>query len=316
MTASKKFIKSYSKILLCIILIVALFIVGNVLTGGQFATPLATFKFAFFTAIFGLGQMLIIAAGGYIDLSVGYTATLVTCLTCGIINGQDGNFFLALVIAIVIGVVVGLVNGFFSVYAKLPSLVVTMAVQQIIQGIVDFYSANNSLSGTPNPFLQQAIAKNTVGIPNNLFILIIVTAVVMFIMYKTKIGYKLTACGSNATTAHLSGIRVNSVRMWAFIACSVIAAIMGLVLFGNMGQAFKDMGSSYVMPSIAAVVIGGLSINGGDKNYIGVILGAVILQALTNLFVALGMGDAGKYLGSGIILLIMLIVYVREKSSR
>ncbi|MCF0146284.1 MAG: ABC transporter permease, partial [Eubacterium sp.] len=281
-----------------------------------FATPLATLKFAFFTAMFGLGQMIIISAGGYIDLSVGYTATLVTCLTCSIIDGKDGNMFLAILIAIAVGVVVGLINGFFSVYAKLPSLVVTMAVQQILQGIVDFYSSKNSLSGQPNPMLQVSIARQTAGIPNNLFILIIVAAVVLFLMYKSKIGVKLTSCGANATTAHLSGITVNRVRMLAFIACSVIAALMGLVLFGNMGQAFKDMGSSYVMPSIAAVVIGGLSINGGDKNYIGVILGAVILQALENLFVALGMGDSGKYLGSGIILMIMLIVYVREKNSR
>ncbi len=313
---AKKFVKANSKIELCIILIIALFIVGNILTGGHFASPLATLKFAFFIAAFGLGQMLIIAAGGYIDLSVGYTATLVTCLTCSIIMGENGNFWKALIVALIIGIVVGLINGFFSVYAKLPSLVVTMAVQQILQGVVDFYSARNPLSGTPNPALQIAIAKNTAGIPNNLFILIIVAVIVMILMYKTKIGYKLTACGSNATAAHLSGVRVNAVRMGAFIACSIIAAVMGLVLFGNMGQAFKDMGSTYVMPCIAAVVIGGLNINGGNKNYIGVILGAVILQALTNLFVALGLGDAGKYLGSGIILLIMLIVYVREKNSR
>lgn len=313
---AKKFIKANSKIELCIILIIALFIVGNILTGGHFASPLATLKFAFFIAAFGLGQMLIIAAGGYIDLSVGYTATLVTCLTCSIIMGENGNFWKALIVALIIGIIVGLVNGFFSVYAKLPSLVVTMAVQQILQGVVDFYSARNPLSGTPNPALQIAIAKNTAGIPNNLFILIIVAVVVMILMYKTKIGYKLTACGSNATAAHLSGVRVNAVRMGAFVACSIIAAVMGLVLFGNMGQAFKDMGSTYVMPCIAAVVIGGLNINGGNKNFIGVILGAVILQALTNLFVALGLGDAGKYLGSGIILLIMLIVYVREKNSR
>ena len=316
MTGAKKFIGSYSKIVLCIVLIVILFIVGNIMTGGSFATPMATLKFAFFTAIFGLGQMLIISAGGFIDLSVGYTATLVTCLTCEIINGEDGNLWKAILIAIAIGVIVGCVNGFFSVYAKLPSLVVTMAVQQIIQGIVDFYSSKHTLGGTPNPMLQQAIAKNSAGIPNNLFILIIVAAVAMFLLYKSKIGFKLTACGSNPVTAHLSGIRVKRVQMLAFIACSIIAALMGIVLFGNMGAAFKDMGSTYVMPSIAAVVIGGVNINGGEKNYIGVILGAVILQGLANLFVALGLGDAGRYLGSGIILLAMLIVYVREKSSR
>jgi ribose transport system permease protein len=82
-----------------------------------------------------------------------------------------------------------------------------------------------------------------------------------------------------------------------------------------MGIAFKDMGSNYIMPSIAAVVVGGVSLMGGAGNYIGVILGAVFLQTLTNLLVALGWGDAGKWLGFGILLFILLIVYVRNRRS-
>ena len=100
------------------------------------------------------------------------------------------------------------------------------------------------------------------------------------------------------------------------MASGAIAGLVGLLLLGNSGQAFKDMGSMYVMPSIAAVVIGGMSLNGGEGNYIGVILGAVVLQTLTNLFVAFGWGDAGKWLGYGMILLFMLIAYVREKTAR
>ena len=76
------------------------------------------------------------------------------------------------------------------------------------------------------------------------------------------------------------------------------------------------MGSNYVFPSIAAVVVGGVSLTGGAGNYIGVILGAVFLQTLTNLLVALGWGDAGKWLGFGILLFILLIVYVRNRRSR
>ena len=76
------------------------------------------------------------------------------------------------------------------------------------------------------------------------------------------------------------------------------------------------MASQYVMPSIAAVVVGGVSLNGGEGNYINVVLGAMVLQTLTNLFVSYGLGDAGKWLGIGAILLLMLIFYVREKMSR
>ena len=146
--------------------------------------------------------------------------------------------------------------------------------------------------------------------------MIVITIVAMWLLYKTKLAHKVPACGSNETTAHLSGVHVKRVRMLAFIACDIIACLMGLIVLGNLGQAFKDMASAYVMPSIAAVVIGGLNINGGQKNYIGVILGAMVLQILTNMFVALGLGDSGGYLGSGVILLLMLIVYVGERSNR
>jgi ribose transport system permease protein len=315
-SSSMKFLRDNSKIVLCLVLIVILFIIGNALTGGQFATPLVTMKFASFIALFGLGQMLIICAGGYIDLSVGYNATLVSCLTVGVMNGTNEGLFLSIVIAVVVGAVIGLINGLLSVNAKLPSLVVTLAMQQMLQGIVNLYTTGNSLSGGPSPIVQQMIARSTGQFPNIIFLMIVLTVIVMLVLYKTKIGFKLVACGSNETNAHLSGIRVNLVRIGAFIACGIIAGLMGIVLLGNLGSAFKDMASSYVMPSIAAVVIGGLSINGGNKNYIGVILGAFILQTLTNMFVALGWGDAGRYLGYGLVLLIMLIVYVREKVSR
>jgi ribose transport system permease protein len=106
------------------------------------------------------------------------------------------------------------------------------------------------------------------------------------------------------------------VRCIAFVISGVLASLVGLLLIGNMGMAFKDMGSNYVMPSIAAAVVGGVSLTGGDGNYLGVILGAVFLQTLTNLLVAAGWGDAGKWLGFGIVLFALLIVYVSNRRGR
>lgn len=312
----KVMLKKNSSLVLCIFLIVLLFVIGNVITGGQFATVGATVKFAALIAIFALGQMLIICTGGDIDLSVGYTATFVSCVTAGMMNGSDLNLWKGILFALLVGVVVGLINGFMTIYAGIPSLVVTLAMSQILQGIVDIYASGASIGGEPSPFLKLLAGKQIGDFPYIAFLLIIITAVVYWILNKTKLSMLMVSCGANPKAAHLSGVRVNLVRMCSFIACSVIAAMMGLLLLGNLGMAFKDMASSYVMPSIAAVVIGGLSIKGGQKNYIGVIAGAIVLQTLTNLFVSLGYGDSGKYLGSGIILLFMLIIYVREKNNR
>jgi ribose transport system permease protein len=139
---------------------------------------------------------------------------------------------------------------------------------------------------------------------------------VMILMNRTKWGMKLFGAGTNETAAHLAGVNVKRVRFVAFVISGVFASLIGLLLLGNMGIAFKDMGSNYVMPSIAAVVVGGVSLTGGDGNYIGVILGAIFLQTLTNLLVALGWGDAGKWLGFGIVLFILLIVYVSNRRRR
>lgn len=309
-------IKENSTMILCLALIVLLFLIGNVITGGRFASPASTLKFASLIAFFGLGQMLIICAGGDIDLSVGYCATLVSCLTAGMMDGKNENLWKAVIMAILLGICIGAVNGALTVYVRLPSLVVTLAMSQILQGVVDVYCAGFTISGKPSPFLTWLVARNTGAFPNILFLLIILTFITMWILNETKAASRLPACGANETAAHLSGVDVKRVRIFAFIICDVIACLMGLILLGNLGLAFKDMASSYVMPSIAAVVIGGLSINGGHKNYLGVILGAIVLQTLTNLFVSLGWGDSGKYLGYGLILLLMLIVYVREKVSR
>ncbi len=318
------FFQHYKKLVIAVILIAIIFVVGEIVvtasgTGSHFAGPeqlLQVFKFATYIGLFGLAQMLVIAGGGDIDLSVGYMATLTAVLTAGVMDGQDANLLPAILIAIGLGLLVGLGNGLLTNYVKLPSLVVTMAMANILQGIVNVYAAGSSISGAPSPILKEIAAKQIGIFPNILWVLIIAAVVIMVLMYKTKVGVKLLGVGSNPTAAYLSGVNVKRVRTIAFMFSGMIAALVGLLLIGNLGQAFKDMASQYVMPSIAAVVVGGVSLNGGEGNYIGVIIGAVVLQTLTNLFVALGWGDAGKWLGYGLILLLMLIAYVREKVSR
>lgn len=317
--ALKQFYGRYKKIIVAVGLILLLFIIGEIIVGSFFSINqvLLTIKVAAFIALFGMCQMIVIASGGGgLDLSVGFNATIVAVLAAKICDGQNANLPLAILVALAVGSAIGVVNGLFTAYMHLPPLIVTMAVSNIVQGIINVYTAGRSITGRPAPILTEIAAKSTNGFPNILFVLIILTVLIMLFIYKTRWGMKLLGVGANDTTAYLCGINVKKVRFAAFVACGALAGIVGLLLVGNMGQAFKDMGSIYVMPSIAAVVVGGLSLNGGEANYIGVILGAIILQTLTNVFVAMGWGDAGKWTGFGIILVFMLIAYVRSKRSR
>ncbi|MGQ9472668.1 MAG: ABC transporter permease [Candidatus Caldatribacteriaceae bacterium] len=311
--------EKYKKIIIVFVLIVLLFIFGAVTLPHFLSVEqvFMTIKLASFTALFALCQMIVIAAGGSgLDLSVGYTATLTAVLTASIMDGKNGPLGIAILIAIALGVLIGLANGVLISYLKLPPLVVTLAMADILQGIVNAYVAGKSITGRPSPILVTIAAKSTGKIPNILFVLIAVTTIAVIILTKTKWGQILFGVGANERTAYLSGINVKKVRCVAFTVSGALASLMGLLLVGNMGIAFKDMGSNYVLPSIAAVVIGGVSLSGGEGNYFGVILGAVFLQTLTNLLIAFGFGDAGKWLGFGIILFAMLSAYASNRRSR
>lgn len=309
----------YKKLLIAFLLIVFLFVLGELTVSNflSFNQVLLTIKLASFIALFGLCQMIVMAGGGGgLDMSVGYTATLTAVLTASIMDGKNSNLWAAILVALAIGLLVGAANGLLTAYIKLPPLVVTMAMSLILQGGINVYTAGANITGKPSPVLQTIAAKSIGIFPNILFILLIVAPIVMVILYRTKWGLALFGAGTNETAAFLSGVRVKRVRFVSFVVSGVLSSLIGLLLLGNMGLAFKDMGSNYVMPSIAAVVIGGVAMTGGEGNYIGVILGAIFLQTLTNLLVAMGWGDAGKWLGFGIVLFVLLIVYVSDRRVR
>lgn len=311
--------EKYKKVVVAFILIILLFVLGEIILSNFLRVDqvLLTLKLASFTAFFALCQMIVISAGGGgLDLSVGYMATMTAVFTASIMDGQNGNLWIAVIVALAFGVAVGLSNGLLTAYLKLPPLVVTMAMANILQGIINVYTAGRNITGKPSPVLTIIAAKSTSSFPNVVFILIVLTILVMIVLNKTKLGMILFGVGSNERTAYLSGFNVKLVRCIAFTISGVLASLIGLLLIGNMGIAFKDMGSNYVMPSIAAAVVGGVSLSGGDGNYFGVILGAIFLQTLTNLLIAMGWGDAGKWLGFGIVLFALLIVYVSNRRTR
>lgn len=307
------------KTIVAFLLIIFLFILGEVIVSDFLSVGqiLLTIKLSSFIALFALCQMIVIAAGGAgLDLSVGFTATLTAILTATIMDGKNENLLTAILAALVIGAVIGFLNGALVSYVKLPPLVVTMAMASIIQGVINVYTAGENITGKPSPILQSLAAQSTGIFPNILFVLIVVAVIVMILLYKTRWGLMLFGVGTNERTAYLSGVNVKAVRLAAFIISGAVAGLIGLLLIGNMGTAFKDMGSSYVMPSIAAVVVGGVSLVGGEGNYFRVILGSIFLQTLINLLVALGWGDAGKWLGFGIVLFALLIAYVSDRRKR
>lgn len=323
---AREFYQRNSKVLNTLLMCVLVFLGGEVIIGavtGAHGTFLSvsqiflTIRLASFMALFGLCQQLVICVGGGgLDLSVGYIATLTGICAGHLMNGENAGILPSILVAILIGGFFGLCNGALTAYLKLPSLVVTMAMANIVQGLVNAYVSKVAIAGNAGPALQWLAAKFTGIFPNILIVVILMTILMTVIFRRTSIGVRILGVGANENTAYLSGVNVKRVRCGAFVVSGILAALIGLLLLGYLGHASKDMASNYVMPSIVAVVVGGISINGGEGNYLSVVLGAVVLQSLTNLFVALGWGDAGKWLGYGLILLIMLTAYIRDKRKR
>ena len=322
----REFYQKNSKVLNALLMCVCVFVAGELIIGavmGQHGVFLSvpqvflTIRLAGFVARFGLCQQLVICVGGGgLDLSVGYIATLTGICAGHIMNGSNAGILPSIVVAIVIGAFFGLCNGLLTAYLQLPSLVVTMAMGNIVQGIINAYVSEVAIAGNAAPALAWLTAKFTGIFPNILIVVVLVTAIMMVLFRRTSLGVRILGVGANENTAYLSGVNVKRVRCMAFVVSGIIAAFVGLLLLGYLNHASKDMASNYVMPSIVAVVVGGISINGGEGNYLAVVLGAVVLQSLTNLFVALGWGDAGKWLGYGLILLVMLAAYIRNKRKR
>ena len=165
----------YKKLIIAFLLIIFLFVLGEIIVSRflSLGQILLTIKLASFIALFGLCQMVVIASGNSsLDLSVGYTATMTAVFTASIMDGKNENLWMAVLVAIGFGIAVGFVNGVLTSYFKLPALVVTLAMANILQGIINVYTAGRNITGRPSPILRVMAANSTGIFPNILFILI------------------------------------------------------------------------------------------------------------------------------------------------
>lgn len=300
-------------------LTILLFILGEVISPG-FSSPghiLMILKVSAFLGVLSLAQAIVIIAGGEgLDLSVGASASMGAVIASAIINGRDQNLLLAVVVVLTIGMAIGLLNGIGVSFFKVPPLIMTLAIASVVNGMIIIYSHGLAIRGSASDLLKTISGMSSLGIPNIVIIWMLLTLIAWFILAKTKFGLILYGVGANELTAEFSGIRSRTVRMLAYVASAGISSLGGLLLLGYTGNAFMDLGSPYVLPSVAAVVIGGISLAGGSGSYVNVALGAIILNTISGILVNLQMGEAGKQVVFGLILLALLTVYGRQKSEK
>ncbi len=257
---------------------------------------------ASFYAILALGQGTVILTGG-LDLSVPWTIGFSGILLAGIVQGSDAALVYALPIVLAIAVVIGLINGLGVVILGLSPIVVTLAMNGILQGAALLYS-NGTPAGFSSPLLRWFMTARLLwGVtPVVIFIIAFVVFAVVFLS-RTPFGRRVYGIGNGVRVAELSGIAVGRTLVGVYILSAVCSALAGILLTGFSGQASLGMGDDYLLPSIAVVVVGGALITGGRGHYLGMLGGVLLLTALQTLLAGTTLPYATRAIIYGVVVL-------------
>jgi ribose transport system permease protein len=154
------------------------------------------------------------------------------------------------------------------------------------------------------------------GVPNSVIVWAIVGSATVFVLTRTTFGRSVYAIGNRERAAYLSGVNTRRIVMIAFIAAGGLAAFGGVLLAGYASKAAQSMGDAYLLPSIAAVVLGGTSILGGRGSYLGTIAGVILITLLQSILSVMQMPEAGRQIIYGVVIVVMLLLYGRSPASR
>ena len=229
-------------------------------------------------ALVAFGQCFVILTAG-IDLSVGSTVALASVVTAIVM--QDTNIAVGILAGVGAGLGVGLVNGFVITVLRVVPFVATLAMLSIASGLALSWSGGTPVSGLPPDFIS--IARDRLfGVPVPAVIAAGVFVLGYLVLRYTRLGRYLYAVGGNAEAARLSGIDVRLVTASAYVICSFFAACAAIVLTARVASGQPTLGASLALESVAAVVIGGVSLFGGRGSIVGVFFGVAFVSILRN----------------------------------
>ena len=297
----------------------ALFVVGEIITPGfaSYDSIMNTLRVAAFLGVIAAGQTIVILAGGEgIDLSVGKIATFSTIVVAQVSQGQDERLGMAILLALLYCGLIGLVNGVGVAYLRIPPLVMTLGMVGVVMGIIRVYSGGQPEGRAPGMLADIVNARTVVGIRGSVWIWLVVAAGVIWLLRRSTFGRRVYALGANREASYLAGINVQRTLVAVYVASGLFAGAAGIMLIGYTGAASISLADHYQLISIAAVVIGGTTLAGGVGGYSGTAIGAIVLTTLTSLLIALNIGAAGRQVVNGLILIVLLSLYGRQRRLR
>ena len=263
------------------------------------------------TAIISVGMTMVIITAG-IDLSVGSIVGFAGCVTGWML--VDGyTVWFSIFVGLLVGILVGFVNGSLVVWIGLPPFIATLGTMGIARGLALVITRGYPIQPFPDEFLW--IAQGYVGpIPVPVFVMAVVLILGHIFLSRTTSGRYLYCIGSNPVAARLSGINVNRTLMLAYTITGFVSAISAVILIARLSSAQADNGTGWELDVIAATIIGGASLGGGEGTILGAILGVLIIGTLRNGLVLMGISPFWQetVIGAVIILAVGIDKWTRQ----
>lgn len=273
-------------------------------------------QIASFLGVIAMGATVVILLG-HIDLSVpwilGGAAILSTSLAG---TGDPLLTALAIPAALLFGAAVGLINGFGVAILRIPSMVWTLAVNSMLLGLAVLNTGGFNPKGAASETMVWMASGSLLGIPAAFVFWMGLTALLALFLGRTGFGRYLSSIGYNEKATFLSGVSTPSVIFAAFAIAGLCSALGGVLLAGYANQAYQSMGDPYLLPTIAAVVIGGTSILGGRGRLLGTVGGVLFITLLTSILSVLQISNAWRSIIFGMMIIVMLLFQtLRRKES-
>jgi ribose transport system permease protein len=297
-------------------LLILIIVVGAIVAANnpRFLLPINIANTANLVGMFGisaLGEAFVIITSG-IELSVGSMIALIGVLFVDFIANQGIPWPAAVAMMLVLGVLIGVFHGLLITWLKLQPFIVTLCGLLFYRGIARFYTQDSTAGfgfGQSFPDLEFITAGRSWGIPNSFIALVILAIIMWVVLHRSVFGRYLYAVGKNEDAARYSGIKTGIIIVAAYVICQVLTVISA-VYFAMYTRSISpgSHGNFYELYAIAAAVLGGFSLRGGEGSIIGCLLGVVLLQELQNLVVLLGIPSSLNFAVMGGVILIGVIV--------
>jgi ribose transport system permease protein len=267
--------------------------------------------------IFASGQTMVLLARGF-DMSLGNTVSLVSVVTALCLTWMGDGSAVSIIVAfaggLFTGFLVGLANGILVSVLRINPFIVTLGTMNIVATLSSTVSGGFPVSNLPDAFVAIA-AQSIFGLPIQIWIMIVAVLVLNFVLWSTVFGRVIFLMGANPNAARMAGTSTRFHTTAAYVACSLIAAIGAILLTSRMGSGEPSVGSTLTLETIAAAVVGGISLKGGEGDAFAPAIGALFITVLSNGMNLTGVDGYIQQIALGVIIVVSLALDRRSHSA-